>query len=212
MEAQTPSPENLPIATTVRRVPSPEKLLIATTVCCVPSLENLSIATTACGAPSPENLSTATTVCCVPSPQKMPLAVTFDRAKVTAVSSKLQQQTYLSVDIPEECSKVTMILFECESRADQGFAEHKNRSHSWGDLVVKSSKKEDAKVLYRLSRAYENAVATVNYQMHVKHYSEDDEIVQECKPGSTLQLILNAQYRRWVNHAQYGRMAVYIEL
>ena len=165
---------------------------------------------TVCALSSPENLSTDTTVCRVPSPTNLPIDINFDHAEVTAVNSKRRQEIYLSVDIPETCSKVKMILFECESR-DQGFADHKNHSYSWGDLVVKSSNRENAKELYRLSRAYENAVASVNYQMHVKHYSEDDEIVQKCIPGSTLQLILNAQYRNWANHAKYGRIAVYIE-
>ena len=157
---------------------------------------------------SPENLSIATKVCRGRSPKNLLIDINFDRAEVNAVSSKLQQRTYLSVDIPKTCSKVKMILFECESRSDQGFADHKNRSYSWGDLVVKSS---NGKELYRLSRAYENAVASVNYQMHLKLYDEGDKIVQKCEPGSTLQLILNAQYRKWANHAQYGRIAVYIE-
>ena len=131
---------------------------------------------------------------------------TENEVKVKADSSKVQHKVYLTLDVPT-CSKVKMILFECESH-DQGFADYKNHSYSWGDLVVKSSSGEE---LYRLNRVYENAVANSNYQMHVQHYSEDDEIVQNCKPGDKLQLILNAQYRNWENYAKYGRIAVYIE-
>ena len=132
---------------------------------------------------------------------------TTEEAEVKADSSKKREKEYLTLRVPKTYSKVKVILFECESH-DQGFADHKNRSYSWGDLVVKSSSGEE---LFRLNRVYENAVANSNYQMHVQHYSEDDEIVQECKPGSTLQLILNAQYRNWENHAKYGRIAVYVE-
>ena len=133
---------------------------------------------------------------------------TRKEVEVKADSSKIKSEVYLTLFVPERCSKVRMILFECESH-DQGFADYKNYSYSWGDLVVKPSSGEEE--LYRLNRVYENAVANSKYQMHVQHYSEDDEIVQKCKPGNKLQLILNAQYRNWENHAKYGRIAVYIE-
>ena len=48
-----------------------------------------------------------------------------------------------------------------------------------------------------------------NYQMHVKLYSENDEIVQKYAPGSTLELVLCAQYPGWSNTAKYGRIAIY---
>ena len=151
------------------------------------SLENLPIDTKL-----PENLPNEWTVCVV---------------EVKASNSKIAYKPYVKVKIPESCSQVKMILFEVESR-NQGSTARENRSYSWGDLVVKSRNGQE---LYRLNRAYENGVASVDYQMHVKHYSEGDEIVQKCKPGTTLELILNAQYRNWANFAKYGRIAVYIQ-
>ena len=74
-------------------------------------------------------------------------------------------------------------------------------------LVVKSSSGVE---LCRQKRAYVNAVAESNYQMHIKLYNEKhDEIVQKCAPGSTLELVLCAQYNRWTNSAKYGRIAIY---
>ena len=127
--------------------------------------------------------------------------------EVRADSSKIKPAVYVQLEVPGNCSKVKMILFECESLG-QGFADYKNYSYSWRDLVVKSRRGEE---VYRENRVYENAVANSSYQMHVKHYSEDDEIVQKCKPGNTLELVLNARYRNWANYAKYGRIAVYIE-
>ena len=98
-----------------------------------------------------------------------------------------------------------MIEFECESR-DQGLVGHERYSYSWGDLVVKSSSGVE---LYRQKQAYENAATDSNYQMHVQLYNENDEIVQKCAPGSTLELVLCAQYNRWTNSAKYGRIAIY---
>ena len=63
--------------------------------------------------------------------------------------------------------------------------------------------------VYRQNRAYANAVADSNYQMHVTLYNENDEIVQKCAPGSTLELVLCAQFPAWSNTAKYGRIAIY---
>ena len=126
-----------------------------------------------------------------------------------ADSTRIKDLVYLRLHVPENCSKVKMILVECESH-DQGFADYKSYSYSWGDLVVKSRNGEEQEQ-YRQNRVYENAVANSKYQMHVKHYSEDDEIVQKCKPGNTLELVLNAQYCNWANYAKYSRIAVYVE-
>ena len=151
---------------------------------------------------SPQSLSTDTK-----TPENLPNEWTVCVVEVKALNSKIAYKPYVKVNIPESCSQVKMILFEVESR-NQGRTNHENRSYSWGDLVVKSRSGQE---LYRLNRAYENGVASVDYQMHVKHYCEGDEIVQKCKPGTTLELILNAQYRNWANLAKYGRIAVYIQ-
>ena len=127
-------------------------------------------------------------------------------AEVTADSGTIAYKTYLTLHVPpaETCPKVKMIQFECESH-DQGWAGHKDYSYSWVDLVVTSSSGIE---IYRQNRAYANAVADSNYQMQVKVYNENDEIVQKCAPGSTLQLLLCAQYPAWANTAKYGRIAV----
>ena len=132
---------------------------------------------------------------------------TKQEVEVRADSGRIKDLVYLGLHIPENCTNVKTILVECESH-DQGFADYKSYSYSWGDLVVKSRSGEEQ---YRQNRVYENAVANSNYQMHIQHYSEDDGIVQKCKPGNTLELVLNAQYRNWANYAKYSRIAVYVE-
>ncbi len=133
------------------------------------------------------------------------VVTTSQVAEVRADSATVASKIYLTLQIPpaETCPKVKNIQFECESH-DQGFGS--GGSYSWGDLVVTSSSGVE---VYRLSRSYENAVADGNYQMHVKLYTENDEIVQKAEPGNKLQLVLNAQYPAWANFAKYGRIAIY---
>ena len=121
---------------------------------------------------------------------------------MSADSSATVYKLYLTLHVPpaETCPKVKMIQFECESH-DQGWG-GEQASWSWGDLVVKSSTGVE---VYRQKRAYENAVADSNYQMHIKLYSEKDEIVQKCAPGSTLELVLCAEFqlsiiKAWAAH------------
>ena len=45
--------------------------------------------------------------------------------------------------------------------------------------------------------------------MLVAVYNENDEIVQKCAPGSTLELVLYAQYQGWSNFAKYGQITIY---
>ena len=134
------------------------------------------------------------------------IVTTTQVASVSADSDATAYKTYLTLQVPpaETCPKVKMIQFECESH-DQGWGGDK-ASWSWGDLVVKSSSGVE---VYRQNRAYENAVADSNYQMHVTLYNENDEIVQKCAPGSTLQLVLCAEFSGWSNTAKYGRIAIY---
>ena len=135
------------------------------------------------------------------------IVTTTQVAEVRADSSVTAYKLYLTLHVPpaETCPKVKMIQFECESH-DQGFANDPAYSYSWSDLVVKSSSGVE---VYRQNRAYANAVADSNYQMHVALYNENDEIVQKCAPGSTLELVLCAQYPAWSNTAKYGRIAIY---
>ena len=135
------------------------------------------------------------------------IVTTTQETEILAYDSTIVHMIYLTLHVPstETCPKVKMIEFECESR-DQGLVGHESYSYSWGDLVVKSSSGVE---LYRQKRAYENAATDNNYQMHVQLYNENDEIVQKCAPGSTLELVLCAQYNRWTNSAKYGRIAIY---
>ena len=135
------------------------------------------------------------------------IVTTTQVASVTADSTVIVYKIYLTLHVPpaETCPKVKMIQYECESH-DQGTTTNPGYSYSWGDLVVKSSSGEE---VYRQKRAYENAVADSNYQMHVTLYNENDEIVQKCTPGSTLELVLCAQCPAWKNTAKYGRIAIY---
>ena len=134
------------------------------------------------------------------------IVTTTQEASVSADSSATVYKLYLTLHVPpaETCPKVKMIQFECESH-DQGWG-GEQASWSWGDLVVKSSTGVE---VYRQKRAYENAVADSNYQMHIKLYNEKDEIVQKCAPGSTLELVLCAEFPGWSNTAKYGRIAIY---
>ena len=135
------------------------------------------------------------------------IVTTTQEASVSADSGTIAYKLYLTLHVPpaETCPKVKMIQFECESH-DQGWADDENYSYSWVDLVVTSSSGIE---VYRQNRAYANAVANSNYHMHVTLYNENDEIVQKCAPGSTLELVLCAQYPAWSNTAKYGRIAIY---
>ena len=135
------------------------------------------------------------------------IVTTTQEASVSASSDAIAYKLYLTLHVPpaETCPKVKMIQYECESH-DQGFVTNPGYSYSWGDLVVKSSSGVE---LYRQNRAYVNAEADSNYQMHVALYNENDDIVQKCAPGSTLELVLCAQFPNWSNTAKYGRIAIY---
>ena len=136
------------------------------------------------------------------------IVTTTQATEIQAYDSTIVHMTYLTLHVPptETCPKVKMIEFECESH-DQGKVGHEKYSCSWGDLVVKSSSGVE---VYRQNRAYVNAVGVSDYQMHIQLYNEkDDEVVQKCTPGSTLELVLCAQYNRWTNSAKYGRIAIY---
>lgn len=134
--------------------------------------------------------------------------VTTTQVVEIIADEQVASSTYLTLNVPpvETCPKVKMVQFECESH-DQGFASFPERgSFSWGDLVVKTSSGNE---VYRKVRAYSNAIANSDYQMHIELYSGDDEIVQKLTPGSVLELVLNAQYPGWANFAKYGRLAIY---
>ena len=135
------------------------------------------------------------------------IVTTTQETEIQAYDSTIVYESYLTLHVPptETCPKVKMIKFECESHS-QGLVGHENYSYSWGDLVVKSRSGVE---VYRQKRAYANDATDSNYQMHIQLYNENDEIVQKCTPGSTLELVLCAQYDLWSNSAKYGRIAVY---
>ena len=125
-------------------------------------------------------------------------------AEVKADSGTIAYKTYLTLHVPpaETCPKVKMIQFECESESRDKSSP--DNSYSWGDLVVKSNSGEE---IYRQNRAYVNTSS--DYQIQVKLYNENDEIVKKCAPGSTLQLVLCAQYQGWTNFAKSGRITIF---
>ena len=123
---------------------------------------------------------------------------------VNAVSGEIASLNYLQLNVSKTCSKIRSIQFKCSSH-DQGTASIVDTaSYSWGDLVVKSNGTE----IYRQFRAFNNAVANLTFQDHSRTYGEQDTLVQMCTPGSTLILVLNAQYSGWRNTARSAELLV----
>ena len=133
------------------------------------------------------------------------LSQTGEQATVSASSGTIASQTYLQLNVPpaNTCPKVKKIQFKCSSH-DQGFAGD-NVSYSWGDLIVTAT---DGTEIYKQSRAFCNAVADSNFQLHFGSYGEEDELVQKCAPGSILVLVLNAQYPAWSNTARAAELKI----
>ena len=134
------------------------------------------------------------------------IAITKQEIKIQAYDSTIVHESYLILHVPpaETCPKVKKIKIGCESHS-QGLTGDEKYSYSWGDLVVKSSSGVE---VYRQKRAYVNDAVDSNYKMHVQLYDENDEIVQKCAPGSTLELVLCAQYDLWSNSAKYGQITI----
>ena len=132
-------------------------------------------------------------------------AVTDELVTVHATNGIIVSQNYLQLNVSNTCSKVKSIQYTCFSH-DQGTASVSGTaSYSWVDLVVLSS---DGTEIYRQFRAYANAVANSTFQEHSGSYGEQDELVQKCAPGSTLILVLNAQYGQWSNTARSAELTV----
>ena len=123
---------------------------------------------------------------------------------VNAISGAIASLNYLQLNVSKTCSKIRSIQFKCSSH-DQGTASLIGTApYSWGDLVVKSNGTE----IYRQFRAFNNAVANSNFQDHSHTYGEQDTLVQMCTPGSTLILVLNAQFGGWKNTARSAALLI----
>ena len=134
-------------------------------------------------------------------------AATDQSVVVRASSSAIASLDYLQLNVSKTCSKIRSIQLKCSSH-DQGHATHAGTgSYSWGDIVVKSMASNGTEI-YRHFRAFNNAVANSTFQDHSHTYGEQDTLVQMCTPGSTLILVLNAQYSGWRNFARSAKLLV----